>query len=297
MDRLDALRLFVRTVETGSFTRAGHEVGVSQPQASRAVAGLEARLGARLLLRSTRRLSPTEAGQRVYEQALRLLTEESALVEVAAGADREPAGRLRVSGSVVFCEDEIAPHAGSFLEAFPRVRLDLLATDARVDLVAEGVDLALRLGGLADSGLTARRLGRYGRWMVARREVADRVSEAPDLATGLAGRSLAFTGGPQGPVRWRLRRGDDRLELEPTGRASSASAALVHRMAREGLGVALLPAFAVRRCLAEGRLVRVAPEWEGEPVELHALWSGRVLPGKARAFLDHLTPRLTVERP
>lgn len=294
MDRLDALRLFVRTVETGSFTRAGAELGVSQPQASRTVAALEAQLGARLLLRSTRRLTVTETGQRVHEQAVRLLAEAEALVEVAAGADREPAGRLRISGSVVFSETVLAPLAAGFLEAFPRVRLDVLATDARVDLVAEGVDLAFRLGPLPDSGLTARRLGAYSRRLVAAPALAAEIIAASDLRGALARHAIAFAG-TGSATRWRLHRDGEVLDIPLSGRISASNGAVVHRLAREGAGVALLPRFAVRACLAAGRLVEVAADWAGEPVALHALWSGRALPGKARAWLDHVAPHLELD--
>lgn len=296
MDRLAALKLFVRAVETGSFTRAAAEAHLSQPQASRAVAALEAELGARLLQRSTRRLSTTEAGERVYEQALRLLAEESALVEAAAGADREPVGRLRVSGSVVFTELEMAPHVASFLDAYPRVRLDLAASDARVDLVAEGVDMAFRLGALPDSGLTARRLGAYARWLVAAPAVAEALPAVADPAEALQDRCIVFLG-TAAAERWRLSRGAGVRELEATGRTSTGSGAVVHRLALLGAGVALLPSFAVADDLAAGRLVRALPDWEGPPVEVHALWTGRVLPRKARAWLDHLGPRLRTDRP
>lgn len=295
MDRLAALKLFVRAVETGSFTRAAAEARLSQPQASRAVAALEAELGARLLQRSTRRLSTTEAGERVYEQALRLLAEESALIEAAAGADREPVGRLRVSGSVVFTELEMAPHAASFLDAYPRVRLDLAASDARIDLVVEGVDLAFRLGALPDSGLTARRLGAYARWLVAAPAVAEAMPVGGDPAEALQGRCIVFFG-TAAAERWRLTRGAEVRELEATGRTGTGSGAVVHRLALLGAGVALLPSFAVTDDIQAGRLVRVLPEWDGPPVDIHALWTGRVLPGKARAWLDHLAPKLRTDQ-
>ncbi|HEV7228145.1 LysR family transcriptional regulator [Brevundimonas sp.] len=294
MDRLDALRLFVRTVQTGSFTRAGAEIGASQPQASRAVAALEARLGARLLLRSTRRLSPTEAGQRVYEQALTLLAEEEALIAAAAGADREPAGRLRVSASVVFGERVLAPLLTDFLERWPRVRVDVAATDARLDLVAEGIDLAFRLGALSDSALTTRRLGAYARLLVGTPATAARVEADPDLRGALAREGIGFTG-TTSAARWRLTKGDEKMDVELAGRASSSNGAVVHRLAREGAGVALLPSFAAQACVAEGKLVRVATDWTGEPVDLHAVWTGRALPVRARAFLDHVAPRLRLD--
>ncbi len=295
MDRIDALRLFVRAVETGSFTRAGVEANVSQPQASRAIAALEARLGARLLLRSTRRLTPTEAGHRVYEQALRLIEEEAALIEAAIGADREPAGLLRISASVAFSEAEIAPNVEGFLARYPRVRLDILATDVRIDLVAEGVDLAFRLGRLADSGMTARRLGGYERWLVATPDVGAMIEGHEDFSAALRDRGIAF-GGTSLARRWTLTRGDTVVDIEMSGRVASSNGAVVHRLALLGQGVALLPTFAVRADIDAGRLVRVASVWSGAPVDVHALWNGRILPGKARAFLDHLAQRLMVVR-
>lgn len=293
MDRLAALRLFVRTVETASFSRAARDNGLSQPAVSRAVSALEADLGVRLLQRTTRRLSVTEAGQRVYVQALRLLAEEEALVEAVAGADRDPVGRLRISTSVAFAETEVAPHVDTFLQSHPRMRLDVVATDARIDPVAEGVDLMFRLGDLGDSGMTARRLGAYPRWLVASPALADRLRIDQPLAEQLAGRCIVFSGSPLGG-RWRLTSGDASVDFEATGSVTTTNGAVVQRLAAAGAGVALMPAFAVREDLDRGRLVRIAPDWQGPAMDLHALWIHRELPRKARAWLDYLAPRLTV---
>ncbi|QTN18455.1 LysR family transcriptional regulator [Brevundimonas sp. AJA228-03] len=294
MDRLSALRLFIRTVETGSFSRAGRDAGLSQSATSRAIAALEVDLGARLLLRTTRRLSVTEAGQRVYEQALRMLDEDAALMEAAAGADREPVGRLRVSTSVAFATDEVAPHVGGFLRAFPRVRLDLAATDARVDAVAEGVDLILRLGSLADSGMTGRRLGAYQPWLVASPGVAEGLDARASIEDQLRGRCIVYSGSTLG-MRWRLDGPGDPVVFEASGPLTAGAGAVVHGLAVAGVGVALLPSFAVRADLASGRLVRVAPEWSGPSIDLSALWSHRALPRKGRVFLDYLSPLLTLD--
>lgn len=294
MDRLSALRLFVRAVETGSFSRAGRDAGLSQPATSRAIAALETDLGARLLLRTTRRLSVTEAGQRVYDQAQRLLAEDAALLEAAAGADREPVGRLRVSTSVVFATTEVAPHVSGFLEAWPRVRLDLAATDARIDAVAEGVDLILRLGSLVDSGMTGRRLGSYERWLVASPGVAASLRPEASLEDQLAGRAIVFSGTTSGS-RWTLTGPGGVTAFEVSGPVTSAAGAVVHELAVAGAGIAMMPSFAVRADVVNGRLVRVAPGWTGPALELTALWTHRELPRKGRVFLDHLAPRLTLD--
>ena len=294
MDRLSALRLFVRAVETGSFSRAGRDAGLSQPATSRAIAALEADLGARLLMRTTRRLSVTEAGQRVYVQAQRLLDEDAALVEAAAGADREPVGRLRVSTSIAFATAEVSPHVAGFLEAWPRVRLDLAATDARVDAVAEGIDLILRLGPLADSGMTGRRLGAYDRWLVASPQMAATLDPELPLDDRLRGCCVVFSGSLQG-VRWRLDGPGGPISFEASGSVTAGAGAVVLGLALAGAGVAMLPSFAVRADLASGRLVRVAPDWSGPSIDLTALWTHRELPRKGRVFLDHLSPLLTLD--
>ncbi|OYX31404.1 MAG: hypothetical protein B7Z01_12690 [Brevundimonas subvibrioides] len=272
MDRLSALRLFVRAVESGSFSRAGRDAGLSQSAASRSIAALEADLGARLLMRTTRRLSVTEAGQRVYEQAQRLLEEDAALVEAAAGADRVDA----------------------FLKAWPRLRLDIAATDARIDAVAEGVDLILRLGPLTDSSLTGRRLGTYERWLVASPAVVQALDGEAPLEDRLNGRCVVFSGSTLGQ-KWRLTGPAGVVEMEPSGTLSAAAGAVVLSLAVQGAGVALMPSFAVARDIADGRLVRVAPDWSGPPTPVAALWTHRDLPRKARLFLDHLTPRLRLD--
>ncbi|OYW35842.1 MAG: hypothetical protein B7Z42_13695 [Brevundimonas sp. 12-68-7] len=294
MDRLSALRLFVRAVESGSFSRAGRDAGLSQSAASRSIAALEADLGARLLMRTTRRLSVTEAGQRVYEQAQRLLEEDAALVEAAAGADREPVGRLRVSTSIAFATAEVAPHVDAFLKAWPRLRLDIAATDARIDAVAEGVDLILRLGPLTDSSLTGRRLGTYERWLVASPAVVQALDGEAPLEDRLNGRCVVFSGSTLGQ-KWRLTGPAGVVEMEPSGTLSAAAGAVVLSLAVQGAGVALMPSFAVARDIADGRLVRVAPDWSGPPTPVAALWTHRDLPRKARLFLDHLTPRLRLD--
>lgn len=294
MDRLSGLRLFVRTVETGSFSRAGRDLGLSQPATSRAIAALEADLGARLLQRTTRQLSLTEAGQRVYEQAQRLLEEEAALVEAAAGADREPVGRLRVSTSIAFATDEVAPYIDGFLKAFPRVRLDLAATDARIDAVAEGIDLILRLGSLSNSGMTGRRLGAYRRCLVAAPEVMETLDVDLSIGDRLRGRCVVYSGSTLG-MRWRLDGPSSTVTFEASGPVTAGAGAVVRSLAIAGAGVALLPSFAVREDLASGRLVYVAPEWSGPSIDLSALWTHRELPRKGRVFLDYLTPLLTLD--
>lgn len=287
MDRLDAYRLFVRAADTGAISRAAREMGLGQPAASRLLDALEARLGARLFTRTTRRLALTDAGRLALDRARALLAEADDLEAAVKGLDRAPAGLLRVAASVAFGRAELIPHVGAFLDAHPQMRLDFVLKDERVDPVAEAVDLTFRLGALEDSRLTARRLGAYERWLVAA-PAGPAPLKPDDLRDGP---TLDFAGIAFGR-RWPLSDGRRTVEVEVRGETRASSGEAVVDLAVQGLGVAMLPSFVVAAPITEGRLVRVMSEWSGPPLEIHALWAARELPRKARAFLDFIAPRL-----
>lgn len=294
MDRLTALRLFLRVAETGSFSRAAAEAGVGQSVASRAVATLESELGGRLMNRTTRSLALTEAGRKVVDHARAMVAEAEAMEAAVRGAEREPAGLLRVSASVAFTRAELAPQAGAFLSAFPRMRLDLMARDDRIDLIAEGVDVALRLGELEDSRLTALWLGNYPRMVVAApgfEQAHGTVTSPSDLAArpAISLTSSAFA------TRWPLANGRARVEVEINPAIRTANGDVLADLARAGLGAVLAPGFLVKADLEAGRLVRLLPDWSAPPLGLWAVWHGRSLPRKARVFLDFIAGRLVVD--
>lgn len=291
MDRLDAYRLFVRAAETGAISRAAREMGMGQPAASRLLDGLETRLGARLFARSTRKLALTEAGRLALDRARAVLAEAEGLEAAVKGLDRTPAGLLRVAASVAFARAELIPRAAAFLDAHPLMRLDFVLKDERVDPVGDAVDLTFRLGPLEDSRLTARRLCAYERLLVAA-PGGPALARPEDLA---AVATIDLTGLGCGR-RWPLSDGRRTVEVEVRGETRASSGEAVVDLAAQGLGVALLPAFAVERPLAEGRLVRVLPGWSGPPLELHALWAAKEMPRKARAFLDFIAPKLAGRR-
>lgn len=291
MDRLDAYRLFVRAADTGAISRAAREMGLGQPAASRLLDALEARLGARLFTRTTRRLVLTEAGRLALERARALLAEAEGLEAAVKGLDRAPAGLLRVAASVAFGRAELIPHAAAFLDAHPQMRLDFVLKDERVDPVAEAVDLTFRLGALEDSRLTARRLGAYPRLLVAA-PGGPAPLKPDDLRDGP---TIDFAGVAYGRL-WPLSDGRRTVEIEVRGESRASSGEAVVDLAAQGLGVALLPSFAVEAPLAQGRLVRVMDGWSGPPLDLHALWAAKELPRKARAFLDFIAPKLGTSR-
>jgi DNA-binding transcriptional LysR family regulator len=293
VDRLDALRLFVRAAEMGSFSKAAAEANVGQPAASRTISALEERYGARLFNRTTRSLSLTEAGRSALEHARAVLEAADLLESAVRGVDREPVGLLRVSASIAFTRAELGPILPGFLARYPHVRVDLLGRDDRVDLVAEGVDVALRLGPLEDSSLRLKKIGDYQRIIVAAPELLDRVG-APEEPEDLKARPcIVFTSTPYSAV-WPLLRGEERRDVEITGPVKSSNGEIVRDFACAGLGFAFAPDFLWKTPMEDGRLVRVLPDWAGPPLPLHALWSGRDLPRKARVFLEHVTPHLTL---
>jgi DNA-binding transcriptional LysR family regulator len=184
-DRFQDLALFVRVADTGSFSRAGRELGYAQPTVSRMIGAMEERLGVKLLLRTTRKVTPTEAGHALLDRARTVLSELEDAENAARGADGL-SGTLRVATPVTFGAREIAPSLGPFLDAHPALRVELLMADRRVDLLDEGVDLAIRLGPLDDSSFVTRRLASAPRLVVASAAYLDRHG-TPELPSQLVG--------------------------------------------------------------------------------------------------------------
>src|ERR1700733_2876496 len=167
MSRLREMETFVRVVDAGSFSSAARDLKIGQPAISKTIAGLEDRLGVRLLVRSTHKLSPTEAGVAFYERALRAVTEANEADEAARGAGAGLEGRLRISAAVTFSRLHLVPKLATFLDAHPKLQLELVMDDSPRDLVAQNIDVALRLGVLTDSSLRARKLAQSERLVVA----------------------------------------------------------------------------------------------------------------------------------
>src|SRR5580698_9580388 len=167
MDRLREMEMFVRVVESGSFSAAARDLNMGQPAISKTIASLEDRLGVRLVTRSTRKLSPTEAGTAFYERAVRVIGETNEAEAAAQGVGAGLEGRLRISAPVTFARLHLVPKLGWFLNAHPKVELELVMDDRVVDLVAENIDAALRMGVLTDSALKARKLAQAERLVVA----------------------------------------------------------------------------------------------------------------------------------
>ncbi len=290
-DGVRELTVFVRAAETGSFSRVARELGLSQPSVSRMVAGLEARLGVRLLLRTTRKVTPTDAGAVFLERVRQILGELGEAEDAARGVDSLQ-GVLRVAMPGAFGIREVIPHLPGFLAQHPRLRVDLRISDRTDDLVAEGVDMAVRLGHLADSGFGGRLLGTSPRLAIAAPAyLAER--GMPKTLADLSGHDCILGPGLSGRRGWSFVRGGTVTSVAVEGRVEVASAEGVMACAKVGLGIAIVSQWMCRAELAVGDLVPVLTDYRLEPVDAHAVYpSGRRPSLKVRAFSDHLAASL-----
>lgn len=288
MDRLDAIRLFVRVAESGSFSAVARESNIGQPAVSKQVAALEQHLGAQLMHRTSRSLTLTEAGQAFYEAGVKLLSDLEAAESLVGAGQSRPSGLLRVSLSAGFGRMHVVPLVPAFHARYPDVEVETLVSDRFVDLVEEGIDLAVRIGELADSALVARRVATTRRVAVASPAyLAERGAPAgPHDLDRHACIAFVF----QRQVRpWTFRRGGDVVEHRPKGILRTNDAEHVRVAALAGLGLAQAPHWLFSSDLADGSLVEVLTDWSGDRTPIHAVHpGGRRAPGKLRAFVDFL---------
>lgn len=294
---LDALALFVAAARAGSFAAVARDRGLDPSAVSRAVAGLEASLGTRLLQRSTRAMVPTEAGELLLAGLPPVLDELARLRDEAASLRAGPVGTLRLTASVAFGQVVLLPHLAAFRAAFPRLRLDLLLTDRNLDLVADRVDLAVRLGPSHRADVAGMRLMPTRYFVVAAPAWVAREG-APQAPSDLSRRDCLLLDLPDYRTRWVFRRGDGRMEVPVWGSMVISSPLALRQAALDGLGPALLADWLVRENLAAGRLVDLFPGHEATATAFDtAAWllypSREHLPRKTRSAIAFLQDRLT----
>src|SRR6266436_2873231 len=238
MGRLHEMETFVRVVETGSFSAAARDLNIGQPAISKAIAGLEERLGVRLLVRSTRRLSPTEAGMAFYERALRAIAEANEAEAAAQGAGTGLEGRLRICAPVTFARLHLVPKLGAFLDAHPKLQLELVMDDRTIYLVAENIDAAFRLGVLTDTALMARKLTQADRLVVASPAYLARRG-IPSTPADLLEHEAIIYGQNTGGEEWRFRRGTSEISVHIQKRLTLSAAEGVRAAVIAGQGFAI----------------------------------------------------------
>jgi DNA-binding transcriptional LysR family regulator len=284
------LLLFARVADAGSFTRAAERLRLPKSTVSRRLAALEAQLGERLLLRTTRKLTLTDFGMSVLEHAHQVVAEVDAAADFAQHRQAQPSGRLRVSLPGDFATVVMGSLLADFVARYPAVDLEIDVSPRRVDLIGENFDVAIRMGDLADDAtLAARRLAQFsgslyaGPRYLARRGVP---AEPEALMEHDALRLLLRTGEP---MPWVLRRGEQRWEGIPPGRATANSPELLIRLARLGAGITIVSDHFAEPYVRSGELVPVLPDWSLPPVAAWAVFPGRrLMPARTRVFLDAL---------
>lgn len=295
LNRSGEMEVFVRVVELGGFSAAARASRMTPSAVSKLIARLEARLGARLVNRSTRRLQLTPEGAAFYERAVRILADLEEAERAAAGGER-PAGRIRLSISVSFGVHLLAPILPNFLDRHPGVTLDIVQTDAVVDLLAERIDVAVRAGPLRSSSLVARKLGETRLHIVGSPAYLARHGEPRSLAE-LEGHNRLHFGYARAVEGWPLLSDGRRVLVPPLGVVQASDGEALRHLAIAGVGLARLAAFTTRADIAAGRLRPVLEDLNpGEMEEVHAVWAGGAgpLPARVRAMLDFLAERARV---
>ena len=290
-DRLQEFRVFVRAAESGSFSRAGRELGLSQPSVSRIISELEARLGVTLLLRSTRKITVTDAGSLFLDRARDILADIEDAEDAARGLD-SLRGTIRLVIPIMYGTREIIPRLARFLSLHPLLSVELSVADQRQDLVAEGADVAIRIGDLDDSSFGARKLVTLTRMLVASPEYLA-ARGTPKTPADLASHDCVFGPGNFGRASWSFRRGDSEISVDIRGRVHTDSGPGMLASALAGLGIAMMSTVMARDELREGRLVPLLRGYKVPSIDVHAVFPGGPRPSaKVRALVDYLAAEL-----
>ncbi|HEY4071787.1 MAG TPA: LysR family transcriptional regulator [Herbaspirillum sp.] len=290
MDRLDELTIFITVVEEGSMAGAARKLHRSGPAVTRALAALEDRVGVRLVERSTRRLSPTREGLDLAARARILLADYDEATNSAAAQPLR--GLLRVTAPTQFGRRHVAKLVDSFLDTYPSMQVELVLNDRNLDLIEEGIDVAIRIGHLPDSSLIARKVGQVSRILVASPAYLA-AHGMPRRPSDLAERDTIFSTTHAGGKEWRFKvKGKETVvRLSPRFIVNDIEAQLL--AARGGRGIARVLSYQVADDLAAGTLLRIMQEYESPPLPVQLVTGGgRHMPPKIRAFLDHLAKGL-----
>jgi DNA-binding transcriptional LysR family regulator len=292
VDRLHEIEVFIAVADARSFAKAGARLRLSPPAITRAIAALEDRLGARVFNRTTRSLTITEVGQRFLDSARRVLSDLEEAEKAAIGEAAAPQGHLTITASVTFGRSALAPVVCEFLSRHPRVTASVLLLDRVVNLVEEGIDVAVRIGPLPDSSLIARQVGLVHRVLVASPDYLKRRG-FPETPADLRLHSIiSFTGlMPNREWRFNNDRANNSVSLDPTFEINDALAAI--HAAENGHGITVALSYMVHERIRDGKLVTVLDTFTAPPRPVHLVHlQSRLIAPKIRAFIDYAAPRL-----
>ncbi len=296
MDRVDDLQAFVAVIEEGSLTRAARKLDRSLQAVSRSLAAVERDVGVELVRRTTRQSKATEAGLAFYRRISTALAEIDAAKQEASNRRSEPAGLLRITSSPAFAPLYLVPIAAAFLARHPNVQIELDVSDRYVDLVAEGFDLAVRIGDMPDSTLRARRLSDLRRVVFAAPAYFAAHGRPRRPEALLEHACIVRTAAREGNA-WPFRVDGKPRVVKVTGRFRTSGALAANEAAVQGLGIANAPLWQVRTLVDAGALELTLTRFEPPPVPIHAVWPATaVLPAKTQLFIDFIAARLKAAR-
>jgi DNA-binding transcriptional LysR family regulator len=288
---LNEILVFARVVQTGSFTRAARELGMPKSTVSRKVGDLEERLKARLLQRTTRKLSLTDVGRTYYDHCARIVGELEAAERAVSSLQGKPRGLLRVTAPVNM--SFLGPIVGDYLRRFPEVQLELFCTQRSVDLVEERYDVGIRAGQLADSSLIAKSLGNV-RWLLVATPAYLKKRGRPKSPEEVKAHDVVLFGAGGMVPTLHLSRNGQAVDVAMTPRLVASDMDVLHAVVAAGQGLGLLPAFTCVTDLASGRFERALRDWDAPATPVHVVYpTTRHLSPKVKSFVDHLQQRMT----
>ena len=288
MDRFTAMNIFVRVAEEQGFAAAARNLNISPAAVTRTIAQLEEIIGARLLVRTTRSVTLTDAGVRYLADCKRLLSDLKEVEAAAGGAYAKPSGMLTITAPVQFGQMHVAPIVGEYLDEYPEMRARLLLFDRIVNIVEEGIDLAVRIGDLADSSLSAVRVGQVGQTVCASPDYFARFG-MPETPAELGAHRIIATTGSSARLDWRFKSPDNgrKINLSPDARWQTNSIEAARNAALDGWGILRMLSYQAAPFIADGRLAPVLGDYAPDPVPIHLVHpEGRNAPAKVRAFID-----------
>jgi len=290
MDTLDGIKTVIAVVETGSFTAASERLGMSKALVSKYIGEVEKQLDVRLFNRSTRRLALTEAGQSYYDKALPLIEEFTELVDNVTGIQAKPQGVLRISVPVTFGEMKLSRVLPKFLKKYPLMQLDIQLTDKKIDMLEEGVDVVIRIGGVDDSSLIAKKINTYPLILCASKNYLSKHG-IPLTPQDISAHNCIIDSNFRIGKQWPIITPDNKTQsVTVTSNVSANSPRAVKEIAMNDGGIAMIPEFIVEDALKDGRLEMVLPGYHTLEFGLFAIYPHRrYLAKKVRCFIDFLT--------